>query len=250
MTISISKRLTRALDRPEIPAHVQREVHNAVCGPDAKDPPEMAYAVIRAALQGHLKVLRSNKATVRSDLRAVWQEYYDCISGIPAQIKAADRTSPLPRELSQWQGWVPKEERQKHYDAFDRVYDARPAQGSKIVPFAPLAYRQENLERLRRCAAALVSSVQAWNTAGTPDHPRSHLRLGAVVLAAARQAEMAMAKYRKALTWGTVHPYETPAKSQWQHYCDQETRERVRRLTANPGDLYFDFAPYEAFFQE
>jgi hypothetical protein len=117
-----------------------------------------------------------------------------------------------------------------------------------MIPFAPREYQQANAERLRRSFVALKSTRDAWNTRGTPDHARSHLHLGAVILAACRQAEIQMVRYEKQLKARAVHPFEEPAKVKWQDYCEPETRAKVRRLTENPSDIYFDFTPYEAFF--
>lgn len=251
MSKSFSARLLAALDRRDIPPHVRREVHNQVCGPNAEDPPALAWDTLYSDVLHYLRNLRSNKSKVRSELRSAWQSYYDVVSTIPPRIRAADKSQPPSKELSQWQGWIPAEERARHIAAFAVVYDAHPNMshnGLRTVPFAPNALRAENLERVRRCETAIAAAREAWNTSGTPTHPRSDTHIGAVILAAARQAELALKRYKQRLLRHEAHPYEEPAKANWQHYCDAETRAKVRRLSVNPADVYFDFAPYAAFY--
>lgn len=251
MSKSFSSRLLVALNRRDIPPHVRREIHNQVCGPSAEDPPAMAWDALYSEVAHHLRNLRSNKAKVRPQLMPAWQDYYDAVATIPPRIRAADKTHmPTPKA---WQGWIPAEERARHIAAFATVYDAYPnlsPNGLRTVPFAPNALRAENLERVRRCEEAIAATRAAWNThaPGTPSHPRSNTHLGAVILAAARQAEIGLTRYKRKLLRHEVHPYEEPAKTNWQHYCDADTREKVRRLYANPADVYFDFAPYAAFY--
>lgn len=244
MSLSLSTRLLKALDRPEIPKHIQREVHNTVCGISAKDPNELAWKVLYADIQKHLATMRSNKHRIRADLAAVWQDYYDTLSTLPALIRKSDWSVPLPPEFTHWQGWVPIDERKKHCHAFEMAYTANPTRGCRIVPFAPQSLIRDTNENIKRCRTALRSARTAWNTSGTPTKPRSDTHLGAVILAATYQAEREIKRYVKALRERTLHPYETPAKANWQHYCDADTRAKVRRLSANPADVYFDFAPY------
>ena len=242
MSKSFSSRLLAALNRREIPPHLRREIHNQVCGPSAEDPPAMAWDALYDTVLVHLRNLRSNKAKVPRPMTVVWQAYYDTVASIPALIRAADKTNVPTKELSQWQGWIPAEVRARHIAAFDHAYAAAP--GLRTVPFAPAKYRAENFERIRRCTAAIATARETWNTSGTPTHPRSDIHLGAVILAAARQAELSLTRYKRKLTRHEVHPYDAPAKVNWQHYCDADTREKVRRLSTNPADVYFDFTPF------
>jgi hypothetical protein len=61
----------------------------------------------------------------------------------------------------------------------------------------------------------------------------------ALILCACRQAELAITAYRKALVTGEAHPYENPAKVNWQHYCTPAMRARVRAALKNEGETIF-----------
>ena len=58
------------------------------------------------------------------------------------------------------------------------------------------------------------------------------------MLCACRMAERAIAQYRKDLASGEAHPYENPAKVNWQHYCTAALRARVRAaMNGEPIDM-------------
>jgi hypothetical protein len=248
MSKSFSARLLAALDKHPIPAPIKREIHNDVCGVNASNPHSVAWDVLYHDVQKYLSSLRSNKDKVRPDLRRAWQSYYDTISVLPALIRDADQTQPLVPPRDRWQGWIDTETRKRHCLEFELVYTAKPTNGRRIVPFAPDSLRRDSFERIDRCRTALLAARSAWNTQGTPKHPKADTHLGAVILAATFQAERALRSYEAGLKSYMIHPYDTPAKANWQHYCEASTREKVRRLTANPGDMFFEFNPYRPYY--
>ncbi len=233
MTKAFSDRVLLALDRRDIPPHVRRSVISAVLGPGAKNntPPHLAWDNMRAPLQAHILSLRGNKYRVHAKLADLHKMYYARLLKANADILSESHSIPLPRDLSHWQAWIPEDERAEFVRAFQDAYAiAGRVRGNSFVPFAPLALRQETKERIKRLRKGIASAREVIPRG---KDGRTKLLINALTLLACRQAELAVDKYEKALASGELHPYEAPAKVNWQHYCTAETRERVRNYYAN-----------------
>lgn len=225
---SFADRLAIKLDRSEIPRSVQREVLNGVCGPEAQDPPLVAWRALRAPLQAHIDSLRSNKARVQAAISTLRSEYYDILVAVNETLRMHDKTSPPPAHMMRWQEWVPESVRTDLIDRFRAAYAQAPeGRGNKLVPFAPQALRADNAERIRRLRGTIRQYRKEFptNRVGKTPNPRH-----ALFLCAARQAERAIDAYEKALASGELNVYDHPAKVNWQHYCTPEMRTRVRTL--------------------
>ena len=226
---SFPDRLLAALDRRDIPKYVQVQVYNQVCGPDAENPPSVAWKALRAEVQAHIDSMRGNKGKAHPAMAGLRAEYYDAVVTINKAIRTYPTYVPIPKGKERWQEWVPKEQRESLSARFRTAYAKLGLRGNRIVPFAPTKYRNENLERLRRCEAAVALHRAQYDPLekGKGDTP-----LKALMLCACRQAELALRQYKLALNAGEAHPYETPAKVHWQHYCTPAMRARVREALA------------------
>lgn len=226
---SLPDRLLAALDRRDIPEWVRVQVYNQVCGPAAEDPPKVAWRALRAEVKAHIASMRGNKGKAHPAMAELRAEYYDVVVSIHKAIRAYPTYVPIPEGRTRWQEWVPKEQRESLSARFRTEYRIQGLRGNRIVPFAPTQYRNENLERLRRCEAAIAAHRAHHDPMGIG---KGATPLDALMLCACRMAERAIAQYRKDLDAGTVHPYETPAKVNWQHYCNAALRARVREAIA------------------
>lgn len=232
---SFPDRLRAALDRRDIPKYIALQVYNQVCGPSAEDPPSVAWKALRAELQAHILSLRGNKARAHPALRALREEYYDTLVKVNKAVRDYPLHVPIPSGRERWQEWVPKEKRESLSRRMHDAYTTHGVRGNRIVPFAPAKYRAQNLERLARCEAALARERSENDPLETG---RGDTPLKALLLCACRQAERAMTAYRKNLQSGEAHPYETPAKVGWQHYCTRDMRARVAAaLRGEPIDM-------------
>lgn len=228
-------RLRAALDRKDIPPHVRIQVFNAVCSPVLGDPPAMKWRALRAELKAHIQSLRSNGSRVAPAIRKIRDEYYDLVVQTYAEVKQYADYHPFPEGKERWQEWVDKDTRIRISNAMRDAYDLKGVRGRRIVPFAPTAYRADNLERVRRCESAIAAERRNIDPNETG---RSPVPVGALILAACRMAERAINKYKEDLAEGIAHPYENPAKVNWQHYCTQAMRQRVRdALKGEPVSL-------------
>jgi hypothetical protein len=248
MAKSLSARLIAALDRPEIPKHVQREVHNAVCGPSAEDPPSYAWDTLNSSIMHYVRLLRSNKNRLHENVRPAVDAYRDLVIHVSTKIREADKSKPLPAHLTRWQEWVPQDVRRQHIEAVAAAYETLPEhRGPRVVPFAPAALRTASMQRLETLLKTTLSVREAWADAGSADDPKSTTYLGAVLIQATIQAERAIKRLRKRLRMHQLHPYEEPIKTNWHHYCEPETRAHVRALNAAPANVCFDFQPYKPY---
>jgi hypothetical protein len=233
---SFSDRLRAALDRRDIPRYIQVQVFNTVCGPEADNPPKVAWKALQAEVQAHIVSLRGNKAKVHATMRALRTEYYDVVVSANKLIRKHPQYEYVPTGRERWQEWVHEEVRLDLSKRMRAEYAQHGIRGNHIVPFAPTKYRNENLERLRRCEV----SIAAERTAHDPmEKGRGDTPMKALILCACRQAELAITAYRKALVTGEAHPYENPAKVNWQHYCTPAMRARVRAALKNEGETIF-----------
>ena len=246
MTKSLSARVLVALDQPEIPQHVRVRVHNLICGPNAADPPSVAWQVLIMEVQHLMRVMSSNKLAVRYHVKEAWHEYYDTISALPAVMREArDRGEELTRDKQDWQAWVPKEQRLALELEFESIYAQYPVRGGKIVPFAPLAYRHKNKQRVENCKTAIASLRRSWHV-----HARgANTWQGAVILTGCEQAMSQIIKYEGRLKRG-AHPYEDKAKVFWQNYCDTDVATLLRTLNRDPSFNAFDKKKYEFFYDK
>lgn len=222
---SFPDRLLAALDRRDIPRYIQVQVYNQVCGPDADNPPSVAWKALRTEVQAHIASMRGNKGRVHPAMAGLRTEYYDVVVSINKEIRAYPTYVPIPEGRTRWQEWVPKEQRDSLSARMRTEYIKQGLRGNHIVPFAPTKYRAENLERLRRCEVAIAAERAANDPMETG---RGDTPMKALLLCACRQAELAIVAYRNALHIGEAHPYETPTKVNWQHYCTPAIRARVR----------------------
>lgn len=218
-------RIKAALDRKDIPKWVQTQVFNAICGPDVADPPQLAWKALRAELQAHINSLRSNKSRIPGPLRLIRQEYFEMLLEINARIRTYPTYTPIPQGKERWQEWVPKDTRIDLSNRMRDVYNHHKVRGKRVIPFATETFRADNLERIDRAEAAIAAHRAQYDPEETG---RGDTPLKALLLCACRQAEIAIKRYREDLDEGRAHPYETPAKVNWQHYCTAEMRKRVR----------------------
>lgn len=222
---NLPERLRAALDRRDIPKYIQMQVYNTVFGPASGDPPSVVWKAMRAELLAHIVSMRSNGTRAHPAIAALRKEYYAAIVKVHAEMRTYPTHVPVPEGKTRWQEWVPKEERESLSQRMRDAYRTHHVRGKRIIPFAPEKYRAQNLERLARCEVAIAAERAACDPmeTGKGDTP-----IKALMLCACRQAERAIAAYRKALDDGDAHPYETPAKIGWQKYCTSEMRARVR----------------------
>lgn len=230
-----AERLRAALNRADIPKHTQLQVFNQVFGPDAEDPLALQWQALRAELQAHINSVRSNTTKSHRAIKELREEYFDVLKAINAEIRSYPTHHPIPEDKVRWQEWVDKEVRVDLSRRMRAAYAAHGIRGNQIVPFAPAKFRSDNLDRLARCEASIASHREIYDTTGIG---RGTTPLAALMLCACRQAEIAIKRYKKGLADGELHPYEDPAKPNWQQYCTPEMRQRVRKaLNDEPIDM-------------
>jgi hypothetical protein len=235
MTISLEARVLAALDRRDIPPLARREIYNAICGPSSQTPFKVAWEALLAPLQAHIVGLQSNLSHSSSNLRAARIEYMSLIKKAREDIRAANHNLPIPQDKARWQEWIPQATRLRVIATFQHLYAVHSTRGRKLIPFAPQTYVLDNLERIRRAKAAIEAERRgAESVRGTQP------LLCALMLCACRMAERALRDYEEGLDDGTLHPYETPAKVNWRHYCTHAMRARVKDGLADPSTIVPD----------
>lgn len=228
------ERVFAALQRQALPEVTIRAIMNDAFGVSAADPPEVKWRNLLGIARKHLESLTNNLPKAAPDMRALWVRYRDSVAGAVLALRSQDHATPIPQDKRHWQDWVPKTERDAIISAFRHAYGAR--RGARLIPFAPKELRQEHKARLARLRTALHSVRVTWNTRGTKAQPASHLPAGALMLAAVRQAELAINHYVAT----DPHPFDNPLKVRWQDYCEPAMRARVRRSIVNPADVDLD----------
>lgn len=235
MTQDDIERLKQALDRKDIPKWVQMQVFNAVTAPTTGKLPQQQWAALRAEIAAHIASMRGNKGKVSPAMQSIRKEYYDCVVQTHKAIRAYPNYTPIADNMTKWQEWIPKDVRVDLANRMRAAYKDNGLRGNHIIPFAPTAYRQDNSERIKRMRAAIAAERADIDPMETG---KAETPVGALILAACRQAERAIDKYEDDLKDGTVHPYETPAKVNWRHYCTQAMRDRVKdALAGKPVSL-------------
>lgn len=226
------QRLNSALDYYRLAPHIRAGIFNIAVGNTQLVDHKERWAALRSALQAHIYTMRSNASRVPAAMRPVRDEYYGTLIKANDAIRAYPTHTPIPEGKERWQEWIDKDTRVRIANKMRDLYAANAVRGRRLVPYAPELLRKDNQTRIDKCLAAIAAERKRI----CPDDPTSTARspqpIGALILAACRQAEREIKKYTEDLAEGRAHPYENPAKVNWQHYCTPAMRQRVRSALA------------------
>jgi len=269
MRTSLHDRVLNAVNRSEIPRHVQREVVNAICNPPKKGVYDLGTlnpawkALIDSAKHARLSMV-SNKSKWPTHSASIYTEYTDLISTAVTKMESARLTTgedARPTQLadftkhvhklnstrmaagrlllgtcdSRWQSWIPDKTREAFIKTLAHHYADCPEvrMGNRLIPFAPAAMRRDNKQRMAKIRAALESVRRACSgdkSGGTP----GSTPYAALYLSAARMAEMAADAYAVGVNDGTFNPYERPCPVNWLHLLTPGKRTQLRRAEVAP----------------
>lgn len=199
---------------------------------DERISTRLLWSEMRAPLQAHIESMRDNirmradtkRYAAHADLYLLKKRYYSQLTDTNEEIRKRDHNTPLPEGRGTWQEWIPKDIRLDYSNRFNDAYLELGESGSRLIPFAPPAYRRDNMARITRNLASIKAERAAWN-------PECAVRVrdirAALILCACMQAEREIKQYVRGLKTHILHPYETPAKVHWAHYCEKDLRKRV-----------------------
>jgi len=273
MRSTFADKLTRALDRTDIPPHIQLAVLRDVLhvGRTKKEKDvvntDIDWAALVASVQHVRTYQRSNRAKWAPYNRPIYEEYADMIekavirikkasmtvdaNGAPVTLnaftafiksknaqRARDNMSLLGGCDAQWQSWIAPTDRADLRGRMAQHYKDSPALGSgnRVVPFTTMGDRKYAKLQLERLYAALhtVRRIHAKVGSSLDMNCTATTPYGALWLAAARMAERAVAKKHAGYAAGTHHMYEDKLPVSWHHALEPQMRQRLRDAARSP----------------
>lgn len=265
MKMSNISRLQSILDRADIAPHIQREVLNAYVSRKAGEPGAVAadWRELLDRVRHVRRMLLTNSSRWAPAVVPFYKEYIDMLSlvikGIEqARTKVTEAGEPMTIDQftahravvnkrrilrgdnpvgiggRKWQDWVPLHLRRAFSVKVETYYNSKGLAGTRFVPFVTRELKAENNMRMTRIATTIQSLRRTCaNCGSTP--PMADSALGALYLAAARQAERALLKFRK-----SNDVLENPCPVNWMHLLEPKMRSHLRdvRKAEKEGQLF------------
>jgi len=265
-TTSLNK-LARLLNRPEIPAHVQIEIVNAMRNTSKSERTSIAWKRIFSILAADKRSIVNNQGKRPEYLKQVYAEYLALIEKVHTRMKIAqlhgspedaeraaaklnaDRAHagepPLGACSTHWATWIPPKVREDFCHKVTVAYEhAGRRVTNKFIPFCPPNQRRVihtmivNLKKAIKRVRSRHESYPGANHGYTPYR--------ALYLAAARMAERGLDKITKGYELGALNPIDNPPPVNWLALVEPAMRARLRAAQENPHDV--DLQGLETFY--
>ncbi len=275
MRISAQTRLRRALDRREIPEHIQREVFNATFAKHSTAldmlTSETSFDVVLDGARRAKRALLSNKAKWPDELAPHYANYARCIQSVVDDIettrmlllKNPDNPSgpKVPASLSRitaiaakrnakqranhepegptcgasWPSWVEPELRQSIVDAFDRAYALMGRGRGRRFTPFHTTAIAQDMNRAIIRHRRFIDDQRLVLADRRDGRGSTHYR--ALHLCALRMAEMWLDGYERDIKARVRNPSTHPIPVNWMHMLTKDMRDRVRDADDNPAGI-------------
>lgn len=257
--------LQQILNRADIPAHVQRELFNAITNPSRTGLGAVAedWRALLDRARHARRMVMTNKPRWAPDVAQFYQRYIDILSVVAKRIEEASITLDTdgnPMSLAafttrraavnkqrikngerpyapcgtRWQDWVPEHIRTQLMHDVEAHYGTSENGGARFTPFITRELKRETAQRIDRVKAALKNITKECANCGTSP-PMADNLYGALYLAAARQAERGLRKYTKA-----ANMLDTQCPVNWLHLLEPKMRARINKVRSmlKEGQMY------------
>jgi hypothetical protein len=258
-------RVQEALILFNIPLDKQREIMNEAFGMTAsavaKHRKEASYIAqswvsTLEPLRKYRRTLAGNKAKWPEDMRAIYDSYLRVVDAVLLKMHAASEERTLADETARaalvnarrlkegqpslgtrdkrWQSWVPPHIRDQITQDFETAYAKSSRKGgNRMTPFITHDMRSGSDMRVRRIKG-VIQSVRDHMRTPSQSGDYAHTPYRALYLAAARQAERALAVCLAAHKLCKSNVYDKPVPVNWTHLLTPEMRQRMRDADRNP----------------